>query len=136
MMNAQPSLVVSASSSGTKSDRSSVLSRRGGSGVPAAGFKSGPASTTDAAYLGLAASRPGHLDPGWSARSEIAPLFAHGAAGGNSPLSRARWAVRLDHRANPRSTVRHAVGGGPGALRAPRRAGRRSSASMGTRSPV
>ncbi|MEV6345076.1 cobyrinate a,c-diamide synthase [Actinoplanes sp. NPDC051851] len=50
-------------------------------GIPAAGFKVGP-DHTDAAYLGLAAGRPGrNLDPRLVGAQRIAPLFGHGAAG-------------------------------------------------------
>ncbi|MFC7535040.1 cobyrinate a,c-diamide synthase [Actinoplanes sp. GCM10030250] len=50
-------------------------------GVPTAGFKVGP-DHTDAAYLGLAAGRPGrNLDPRLVGAQRVAPLFAHGAAG-------------------------------------------------------
>jgi cobyrinic acid a,c-diamide synthase len=50
-------------------------------GVPTAGFKVGP-DHTDAAYLGLAAGRPGrNLDPRLVGAPRVAPLFAHGAAG-------------------------------------------------------
>ncbi|WP_229073014.1 cobyrinate a,c-diamide synthase [Actinoplanes sp. DH11] len=50
-------------------------------GIPAAGFKVGP-DHTDAAYLGLAAGRPGrNLDPRLVGAQRVAPLFAHGAAG-------------------------------------------------------
>ncbi|WP_285471616.1 cobyrinate a,c-diamide synthase [Actinoplanes sp. NBRC 101535] len=49
--------------------------------VPTAGFKVGP-DHTDAAYLGLAAGRPGrNLDPRLVGAQRVAPLFAHGAAG-------------------------------------------------------
>ncbi|WP_433828793.1 cobyrinate a,c-diamide synthase [Actinoplanes sp. CA-015351] len=50
-------------------------------GIPTAGFKVGP-DHTDAAYLGLAAGRPGrNLDPRLVGAQRVAPLFAHGAAG-------------------------------------------------------
>ncbi|MEU8237478.1 cobyrinate a,c-diamide synthase [Actinoplanes missouriensis] len=50
-------------------------------GIPAAGFKVGP-DHTDAAYLGLAAGRPGrNLDPRLVGAQRVGPLFAHGAAG-------------------------------------------------------
>ncbi|MFD0969001.1 cobyrinate a,c-diamide synthase, partial [Plantactinospora endophytica] len=48
--------------------------------LDAAGFKVGP-DHTDAAYLGLAAGRPGrNLDPRLVGSQRIAPLFAHGSA--------------------------------------------------------
>jgi cobyrinic acid a,c-diamide synthase len=82
-MNAQPRLVVSAPSSGHGKTAIAVglLAAAVARGVPAAGFKVGP-DHTDAAYLGLAAGRPGrNLDPRLVGAHRIAPLFAHGAAG-------------------------------------------------------
>jgi cobyrinic acid a,c-diamide synthase len=82
-MNAQPRLVVSAPSSGHGKTAIAVglLAAAVARGVPAAGFKVGP-DHTDAAYLGLAAGRPGrNLDPRLVGAQRIAPLFAHGAAG-------------------------------------------------------
>jgi len=82
-MTAQPRLVVSAPSSGHGKTAIAVglLAACAARGVPAAGFKVGP-DHTDAAYLGLAAGRPGrNLDPRLVGAQRIAPLFAHGAAG-------------------------------------------------------
>ena len=82
-MTAQPRLVVSAPSSGHGKTAIAVglLAAVAARGVPAAGFKVGP-DHTDAAYLGLAAGRPGrNLDPRLVGAQRIAPLFAHGAAG-------------------------------------------------------
>ena len=82
-MTAQPRLVVSAPSSGHGKTAIAVglLAAAAARGVPAAGFKVGP-DHTDAAYLGLAAGRPGrNLDPRLVGAQRIAPLFAHGAAG-------------------------------------------------------
>jgi cobyrinic acid a,c-diamide synthase len=82
-MTAQPRLVVSAPSSGHGKTAIAVglLAAAAARGVPAAGFKVGP-DHTDAAYLGLAAGRPGrNLDPRLVGAHRIAPLFAHGATG-------------------------------------------------------
>jgi cobyrinic acid a,c-diamide synthase len=82
-MSAQPRLVVSAPSSGHGKTAIAVglLAAAAARGIPAAGFKVGP-DHTDAAYLGLAAGRPGrNLDPRLVGAQRIAPLFAHGAAG-------------------------------------------------------
>ncbi|MGA5304451.1 cobyrinate a,c-diamide synthase [Nucisporomicrobium flavum] len=82
-MSSQPRLVVSAPSSGHGKTAIAVglLAACAARGVPAAGFKVGP-DHTDAAYLGLAAGRPGrNLDPRLVGSHRIAPLFAHGAAG-------------------------------------------------------
>ncbi|MEU4625254.1 cobyrinate a,c-diamide synthase [Actinoplanes sp. NPDC023801] len=58
-----------------------LLAALSGRGIPAAGFKVGP-DHTDAAYLGLAAGRPGrNLDPRLVGAQRVAPLFAHGASG-------------------------------------------------------
>lgn len=82
-MSAYPRLVVSAPSSGHGKTAIAVgvLAAIAARGMPAAGFKVGP-DHTDAAYLGLAAGRPGrNLDPRLVGAHRIAPLFAHGAAG-------------------------------------------------------
>jgi cobyrinic acid a,c-diamide synthase len=82
-MTAQPRLVISAPSSGHGKTAIAVglLAAIAARGLPAAGFKVGP-DHTDAAYLGLAAGRPGrNLDPRLVGAARIAPLFAHGAAG-------------------------------------------------------
>ncbi|MEU4239955.1 cobyrinate a,c-diamide synthase [Actinoplanes sp. NPDC026619] len=82
-MSAQPRLVVSAPSSGHGKTAVAVglLAACVARGIPAAGFKVGP-DHTDAAYLGLAAGRPGrNLDPRLVGAQRIAPLFAHGASG-------------------------------------------------------
>jgi cobyrinic acid a,c-diamide synthase len=82
-MNAQPRLVVSAPSSGLGKTAIAVglLAAAVARGVTAAGFKVGP-DHTDAAYLGLAAGRPGrNLDPRLVGAQRVAPLFAHGASG-------------------------------------------------------
>ncbi|WP_307798174.1 cobyrinate a,c-diamide synthase [Actinoplanes flavus] len=58
-----------------------LLAALSGRGIPTAGFKVGP-DHTDAAYLGLAAGRPGrNLDPRLVGAQRVAPLFAHGASG-------------------------------------------------------
>jgi cobyrinic acid a,c-diamide synthase len=82
-MTALPRLVVSAPSSGHGKTAIAVglLAACAARGVVATGFKVGP-DHTDAAYLGLAAGRPGrNLDPRLVGSHRIAPLFAHGAAG-------------------------------------------------------
>lgn len=82
-MSALPRLVVSAPSSGHGKTAIAVglLAACVARGIPAAGFKVGP-DHTDAAYLGLAAGRPGrNLDPRLVGAQRIAPLFAHGASG-------------------------------------------------------
>jgi cobyrinic acid a,c-diamide synthase len=82
-MTAQPRLVVSAPASGHGKTAIAVglLAACAARGIPAAGFKVGP-DQTDAAYLGLAAGRPGrNLDPRLVGVQRVAPLFAHGAAG-------------------------------------------------------
>ena len=82
-MTAQPRLVVSAPSSGHGKTAIAVglLAACAARGIPAAGFKVGP-DHTDAAYLGLAAGRPGrNLDPRLVGAQRIGPLFGHGAAG-------------------------------------------------------
>ena len=82
-MTAQPRLVVSAPSSGHGKTAIAVgiLAACAARRIPAAGFKVGP-DHTDAAYLGLAAGRPGrNLDPRLVGAARIAPLFLHGAAG-------------------------------------------------------
>jgi cobyrinic acid a,c-diamide synthase len=83
MMSAQPRLVVSAPSSGHGKTAIAVglLAAAAARGISAAGFKVGP-DQTDAAYLGLAAGRPGrNLDPRLVGAQRIGPLFAHGSAG-------------------------------------------------------
>ncbi len=88
-MTAQPRLVVSAPSSGHGKTAIAVgvLAACAARGIPAAGFKVGP-DHTDAAYLGLAAGRPGrNLDPRLVGAARIAPLFAHGAAGSQVAVS-------------------------------------------------
>ncbi len=82
-MTAVPRLVVSAPSSGHGKTAISVglLAACAARGLATAGFKVGP-DHTDAAYLGLAAGRPGrNLDPRLVAPHRVAALFAHGAAG-------------------------------------------------------
>jgi cobyrinic acid a,c-diamide synthase len=82
-MTALPRLVVSAPASGHGKTAVAVglLAACAARGLPAAGFKVGP-DHTDAAYLGLAAGRPGrNLDPRLVGAHSVAPLFAHGATG-------------------------------------------------------
>ncbi|MFC4146898.1 cobyrinate a,c-diamide synthase [Micromonospora mangrovi] len=82
-MTVVPRVVLSAPSSGhgTSALALGLLAAVADSGVDVAGFKIGP-DQVDAAYLGLAAGRPGrNLDPRLVGPERIAPLFAHGAAG-------------------------------------------------------
>jgi cobyrinic acid a,c-diamide synthase len=81
-MSAIPRLVISAPSSGHGKTAVSVglLAALAARGYRAAGFKIGP-DYVDAAYLGLAAGRPGrNLDPRMVGANRIGSLFAHGAA--------------------------------------------------------
>ncbi|WP_432830283.1 cobyrinate a,c-diamide synthase [Dactylosporangium sp. CA-092794] len=81
-MSTIPRLVISAPSSGHGKTAVSVglLAALTARGYRAAGFKIGP-DHVDAAYLGLAAGRPGrNLDPRMVGAKRMGPLFAHGAA--------------------------------------------------------
>jgi cobyrinic acid a,c-diamide synthase len=83
MMTVVPRVVLSAPSSGhgTSALALGLLAALADSGLEVAGFKVGP-DQVDAAYLGLAAGRPGRtLDPRLVGPERIAPLFAYGAAG-------------------------------------------------------
>ncbi|MFI6762365.1 cobyrinate a,c-diamide synthase [Micromonospora sp. NPDC050417] len=82
-MTAVPRVLVSAPSSGHGKTAVAVglLAAYAARGLDAAGFKVGP-DQTDAAYLGLAAGRPGrNLDPRLVGPHRVAPIFAYGAAG-------------------------------------------------------
>src|SRR5204863_2246277 len=82
-MTAVPRIVIAAPSSGHGKTAVAVglLAALRERGLRPAGFKIGP-DYIDAAYLGLAAGRPGrNLDPRLVGATEIAPLFAHGSAG-------------------------------------------------------
>ena len=82
-MTAVPRLVFSAPSSGHGTNALSVglLAALADRGLDVAGFKVGP-DHVDAAYLGLAAGRPGrNLDPRLIGADRLGPLFAHGAQG-------------------------------------------------------
>ncbi|WP_229403470.1 cobyrinate a,c-diamide synthase [Micromonospora okii] len=82
-MTVVPRLVLSAPSSGhgTGAVALGLLRAFADRGLAVAGFKVGP-DQVDAAYLGLAAGRPGRtLDPRLVGPGRVAPLFAHGAAG-------------------------------------------------------
>ncbi|MBY8873257.1 cobyrinate a,c-diamide synthase [Micromonospora sp. PLK6-60] len=82
-MTAVPRLVLSAPASGHGTTALSIglLAALADRGVTGAGFKVGP-DHVDAAYLGLAAGRPGRiLDARLTGPDRLAPLFAHGAAG-------------------------------------------------------
>src|SRR5690242_17599845 len=81
-MSTIPRVVISAPSSGHGKTAVSVglLAAVNARGYRSAGFKIGP-DHVDAAYLGLAAGRPGrNLDPRLVGAQRIVPLFAHGAA--------------------------------------------------------
>jgi len=81
-MSTIPRVVISAPSSGHGKTAVSVglLAAFNARGYRSAGFKIGP-DHVDAAYLGLAAGRPGrNLDPRMVGAHRIGPLFAHGAA--------------------------------------------------------
>jgi len=78
-----PRLVVSAPSSGHGKTAVAVglLAAFAARGLRASGFKIGP-DYVDAAYLGLAASRPArNLDPQLVQAERLGPLFVHGARG-------------------------------------------------------
>ncbi|MFI9641053.1 cobyrinate a,c-diamide synthase [Micromonospora sp. NPDC051925] len=82
-MTAVPRLVFSAPSSGHGTNAVSIglLAALADRGLDVAGFKVGP-DHVDAAYLGLAAGRPGrNLDPRLIGADRLGPLFAHGAEG-------------------------------------------------------
>ncbi|MFE9691283.1 cobyrinate a,c-diamide synthase [Micromonospora sp. NPDC005806] len=87
-MTVVPRVVLSAPSSGHGTGALSLglLAALVDRGLDVAGFKIGP-DQVDAAYLGLAAGRPGRtLDPRLVGPERIAPLFAHGAAGAGFAL--------------------------------------------------
>ncbi|KKK05581.1 cobyrinate a,c-diamide synthase [Micromonospora sp. HK10] len=87
-MTVVPRVVLSAPSSGHGTGALSLglLAALADRGLDVAGFKIGP-DQVDAAYLGLAAGRPGRvLDPRLVGPERIAPLFAHGAAGAGFAL--------------------------------------------------
>ncbi|MFG2108328.1 cobyrinate a,c-diamide synthase [Micromonospora chersina] len=82
-MTVVPRVVLSAPSSGHGTGALSLglLAALADRELDVAGFKIGP-DQVDAAYLGLAAGRPGrNLDPRLVGPELVAPLFAHGAAG-------------------------------------------------------
>src|SRR5213595_1182221 len=81
-MTAVPRIVIAAPSSGHGKTAVAVglLAALRERGLHPAGFKIGP-DHVDAAYLGLAAGRPGrNLDPRLVGAHRIGPLFAYGAA--------------------------------------------------------
>ncbi|MGW4497741.1 cobyrinate a,c-diamide synthase [Micromonospora sp. NPDC004336] len=83
-----PRLVLSAPSSGHGKNALAIglLAALADRGVDVAGFKVGP-DHVDAAYLGLAAGRPGRtLDPRLVGADRVAPLVAHGARGAGLAL--------------------------------------------------
>ncbi|GGM48279.1 hydrogenobyrinate a,c-diamide synthase [Micromonospora sonchi] len=82
-MTVVPRLVLSAPSSGHGKNALAIglLAALADRGLEVAGFKVGP-DQVDAAYLGLAAGRPGRtLDPRLVGTERLAPLLLHGAAG-------------------------------------------------------
>ncbi|MGS2616907.1 cobyrinate a,c-diamide synthase [Micromonospora sp. LZ34] len=82
-MTVVPRLVLSAPSSGHGKNALAIglLAALADRGEDVAGFKIGP-DQVDAAYLGLAAGRPGrNLDPRLVGADRIGPLLGHGAAG-------------------------------------------------------
>jgi cobyrinic acid a,c-diamide synthase len=82
-MTAVPRVVIAAPSSGHGKTAVAVglLAALRERGLHPAGFKIGP-DYVDAAYLGLAAGRPGrNLDPQLVGAAEVGPLFAYGSAG-------------------------------------------------------
>ncbi|GHJ52017.1 hydrogenobyrinate a,c-diamide synthase [Nonomuraea sp. TT08I-71] len=87
-MTVVPRVVLSAPSSGHGTGALSLglLAALADRELDVAGFKIGP-DQVDAAYLGLAAGRPGrNLDPRLVGPQRVAPLFAHGAAGAGFAL--------------------------------------------------
>jgi cobyrinic acid a,c-diamide synthase len=82
-MTAVPRVVIAAPSSGHGKTAVAVglLAALRARGLTTAGFKIGP-DHVDAAYLGLAAGRPGrNLDPRMVGAAKVGPLFSYGAAG-------------------------------------------------------
>jgi cobyrinic acid a,c-diamide synthase len=82
-MTAVPRVVIAAPSSGHGKTAVAVglLATLRAQGLTAAGFKIGP-DYVDAAYLGLAAGRPGrNLDPRLVGAATVGPLFSYGSAG-------------------------------------------------------
>ncbi|MEH1126621.1 cobyrinate a,c-diamide synthase [Micromonospora sp. CPCC 206061] len=117
-MTAVPRIVVSAPSSGHGKTAVTVglLAALAARGLRASGFKIGP-DHTDAAYLGLAAGRPGrNLDPRLVGPSRVAPLFTHGANGADIAVVEGTMGLfdSLTGRADSHSTA-----GVAAALRAP-----------------
>ncbi|MEJ3744543.1 cobyrinate a,c-diamide synthase [Actinomycetes bacterium KLBMP 9797] len=117
-MTAVPRIVVSAPSSGHGKTAVTVglLAAYAGRGVRAVGFKIG-ADHTDAAYLGLAAGRPGrNLDPRLAGPQRVAPLFAHGAQGVDLAVVEGTMGLFDSLTGRPDS---HSTAGVAAALRAP-----------------
>ncbi|OLE29427.1 MAG: hydrogenobyrinic acid a,c-diamide synthase (glutamine-hydrolyzing) [Actinobacteria bacterium 13_1_20CM_3_71_11] len=82
-MTAVPRVVIAAPSSGHGKTAVAVglLAALRARGLKTAGFKVGP-DHVDAAYLGLAAGRPGrNLDPRLVGAATVGPLFSYGSAG-------------------------------------------------------
>jgi cobyrinic acid a,c-diamide synthase len=117
-MTAVPRLVIAAPSSGHGKTAVAVglLAALRQRGLHPAGFKIGP-DYLDAAYLGLAADRPGrNLDPRLVGAAAVAPLFSYGSAGADVAVVEGTMGLfdRLAGRSDAESTAQLA-----GLLRAP-----------------
>jgi cobyrinic acid a,c-diamide synthase len=117
-MTAVPRVVIAAPSSGHGKTAIAVglLAALRERGLRPAGFKIGP-DYVDAAYLGLAADRPGrNLDPRLVGAATIGPLFSHGSAGADVAVIEGTMGLYdgLAGRADAESTAQIA-----GLLRAP-----------------
>ncbi|MEV6695494.1 cobyrinate a,c-diamide synthase [Micromonospora sp. NPDC051196] len=117
-MTVVPRLVLSAPSSGHGKNALAIglLAAFADQGIDVAGFKIGP-DQVDAAYLGLAAGRPGrNLDPRLVGPERLAPLLLHGAAGADLAIVQGSMGLydSLSGRAETESTAAVAT-----ALRSP-----------------
>ncbi|WP_446216532.1 cobyrinate a,c-diamide synthase [Micromonospora sp. IBHARD004] len=117
-MTVVPRVVLSAPSSGhgTSALSLGLLAALADRGLDVAGFKIGP-DQVDAAYLGLAAGRPGrNLDPRLVGPERIAPLFAHGSAGAGLAVVQGTMGLYDSVAGRPETESTAAVAG---ALRSP-----------------